>query len=66
MTIAKIMANIDRNFLRCHQLRHAGGGILDAVWQALPPLSAAAQKVVTAERADFAFHHDASTTRAIG
>lgn len=41
-----------------HQLRHGGGGILEAVWKALPPLSAAAQKIVAGEQAYFAFHRD--------
>ncbi len=41
-----------------HRLRHEGGGILDAVWGALPPLSPAAQETVTAEQAYFAFHRD--------
>jgi hypothetical protein len=41
-----------------HRLRHEGGGILEVVWHALPPLTAAAQEVVTAERAYFAFHRD--------
>lgn len=41
-----------------HRLRHEGGAILDAVWEALPPLTAAAQKVVTGEQAYFTFHHD--------
>ena len=41
-----------------HRLRHEGGTVLDAVWKALPPLSAAAQKTVTSEKAYFAFHHD--------
>lgn len=41
-----------------HQLRHTGGRVLEAVWQALSPLSATAQKIVTTERAYFAFHHD--------
>lgn len=33
-------------------------GALGAVWKALPPLSAAAQKIVVSEPAYFAFHHD--------
>ncbi len=41
-----------------HRLRHEGGVVLDAVWKALPPLTAAAQKVVTGEQAYFMFHHD--------
>lgn len=41
-----------------HQLRHDGGGSLDAVWKALPPLSAAAQTIVSGEQAYFAFHHN--------
>jgi len=40
-----------------HRLRHEGGGILEAVWKALPPLSAAAQEQVVAEQAYFAYHH---------
>jgi len=41
-----------------HRLRHEGGGILDAVWKALPPLPAAVEKIVAGEQAYFAFHHD--------
>ncbi len=41
-----------------HRLRHEGGAVLDAVWKALPPLSAAAQDTVTGEQAYFAFHQD--------
>ena len=41
-----------------HQLRHDGGGSLEAVWNALPPLSAAAQTIVSGEQAYFAFHYN--------
>ena len=39
-----------------HRLRHEGGGILDDVWKALPPLSAAVQEQVSGEQAYFTSH----------
>ncbi len=39
-----------------HRLRHEGGAILDEVWEALPPLTAADAEVVAKERAYFTYH----------
>ena len=41
-----------------HRLRHEGGAVLDSVWNALPPLSAAAQQEVATQQAYFAVHRD--------
>lgn len=39
-----------------HRLRHEGGKILDTVWNALPPLTAATATRVAKEQAYFAYH----------
>ncbi len=39
-----------------HRLLREGGGILDDVWKALPPLSAAAQEQASGEQAYFTYH----------
>lgn len=39
-----------------HRLRHEGGGILDEVWNALPPVPAATADQVAGEQAYFAYH----------